>query len=196
MRPTDRVLLGFSGMPPAEVQLAGKTHTVVLHAGSPLICYRCQRYGHKAATCRNDALCRRCGRSSHQATECKNTPKCANCKGPHAASAPNCPLRAFEAEKRKALMKDRLVQKLEASHPDVLIQTVSSYGQPATTQATPETESSGELSASKRTYAAVLLSRSVVVDTLAGPEVRVNLPGPAPIPKTLRKIVISENSLL
>ncbi|KAH9367461.1 hypothetical protein HPB48_007532 [Haemaphysalis longicornis] len=55
-------------------------------------CYKCQRYGHIARTCRGTLRCKTCS-GPHDYKECltKRQPKCANCGGPHPASFSRCP---------------------------------------------------------------------------------------------------------
>ena len=38
-------------------------------------CYRCQKMGHYARTCRNEQVCSRCKQSGHSFTQCSNDPK-------------------------------------------------------------------------------------------------------------------------
>lgn len=63
-----------------------------LHENIPQ-CYRCQRYGHTAKTCRmTSPICRNCA-GDHDSRECESTKtKCSNCKSTgHKASSKNCP---------------------------------------------------------------------------------------------------------
>ena len=175
---TDRILLKFTGVPPPEVTLAGRTYRVTLHAGSPLSCYRCQKLGHISANCKNEIACKKCGSSSHLVAECRNRPRCVNCKGPHTSSSAQCPLRAIAMEKRKSLMETRLVQQLKSAHPSAEIGTISEPAHTPEVFASDQAESTG---LPPKSYAAVV--RSMVVEADSNSVIRVNLPGPTPIPK-------------
>lgn len=182
--PTNRVLLRFEGVPPGEVVLAGRSHKVVLHAGTPVFCFRCQRLGHLASSCSNERACRRCGGSSHLAAECKYSPRCVNCKGPHVSNSPGCPLRACEIERRKCLMESRLVQQLRASHPDASIGTVDFPpldSRPTSGETAEAPVPTSDPSGPRKTYAAA--ARSLIVGSEEDPQIRVNLPGHTTIPK-------------
>jgi len=54
-------------------------------------CFKCQKFGHTAAKCRDSMpTCRNCA-EGHDSRECKSeVVKCANCKGPHKASSVKC----------------------------------------------------------------------------------------------------------
>ena len=59
---------------------------------TPLRCFRCQAYGHKAMTCHSKERCRCCA-GEHKAEACpnKDKPTCASCKGMHEAGSKLCP---------------------------------------------------------------------------------------------------------
>jgi len=55
-----------------------------------LQCYRCQGFGHIAASCNCEPKCQKCG-GEHGRQECDvSEPKCANCGGAHTASSYEC----------------------------------------------------------------------------------------------------------
>ncbi|XP_067648828.1 uncharacterized protein [Haliotis asinina] len=56
---------------------------------NPLRCFKCQRFGHGAKSCRNNQVCSRCSKQ-HDSTDCTDEIKCANCSGPHMSSS-TCP---------------------------------------------------------------------------------------------------------
>ena len=182
--PTDRVLLQFDRVPPTEVFLACKAHKVVMYAGTPIACFKCQKLGHTAASCRNDIACKRCGQSGHLMEKCKNSPRCVNCKGPHISSSSCCPLRAREIEKRKAWMENYLVQLLKADHPEAskisVVDTARASDQPRAPAA-----SNASSDTAKQSYAAAV--RSVVIDTAEGQQVKLNLPGTTSLPPAPKK---------
>lgn len=179
---TDRVLLKFSGVPPDSVELAGRTHRVILHAGSPIQCFRCQRLGHIAANCTNSLAYKRCGSTTHIIAECRNNPKCVSCKGAHMSSSLTCPLRVCEIEKLKAFMEKRIIQQLKFSHPTAEVGMVEfpALGSPPTAEIDNHQEPRQTLALPK-TYAAV--AKPSTGDTTVNTEIRVNLPGPTHMPK-------------
>ena len=190
--PTDRIQLKFSSVPVTEVYLGYKTHKVVLHAGTPVHCVKCQKLGHVSSVCRNESACKNCGRSGHLAAQCKNASRCVNCKGSHAASSPQCPLRACEIEKRKAWMEARLLQQIKADNPEashVKVITVTNPDEGAINKKCGEPMDSKKVPAvsgtSARSYAAVV--RSVVLDKPEGVQVMINLPGATNIPNITKK---------
>ena len=64
------------------------------------ICFKCQRFGHGARTCRaTEDICPLCS-GTHKQDDCPNkeSPKCPNCDGAHPATSRDCP--AFLTEKK------------------------------------------------------------------------------------------------
>lgn len=61
---------------------------------SPVQCYRCQRFGHKAQGCNLQSKCVKCA-GDHNTKECTKDPispaTCSNCNGPHPANYRQCP---------------------------------------------------------------------------------------------------------
>lgn len=56
-------------------------------------CYRCQKYGHLAGTCKQTERCGRCA-ESHETKSCKIDQarlKCVNCNGNHSSGHTSCP---------------------------------------------------------------------------------------------------------
>ena len=163
---TDGVLLKIAGIPPTEVTLAGRSYKVVLHAGTPISCYLCQKLGHMAAACNSSAAFRRCGSFSYLVADCKNQPKCVNCRGAHLSSSPQCPLRACETERRKVIMENRILQQLRATHPTATIETVSTPEVVAVTPAAGKPDVRETTETTPKSYAAAV--RKVVADTEIG----------------------------
>ena len=58
----------------------------------PMICYKCQGYGHTSKRCKSNAvICRRCSAMGHYAYECKSSDfKCFHCGELHAAGNFKC----------------------------------------------------------------------------------------------------------
>ena len=59
-------------------------------------CYKCQRLGHVAQSCKNETTCVVCG-EGHNSKDCKNAPHCVNCaesdldiRCDHGADSPDC----------------------------------------------------------------------------------------------------------
>ena len=65
-------------------------------------CFRCQQFGHKAASCANEPKCYKCGGNHEYNRECANVVKCANCNAQHMAGSPECPVKiSYRREKRQ-----------------------------------------------------------------------------------------------
>ena len=85
----DRIFLGF------------ERFDVEPYIPLPRRCFKCQRFGHGARTCRaTEDVCPLCSGTGHKQEACPNkeSPICANCKGTHSAASKECP--AFITEKR------------------------------------------------------------------------------------------------
>ena len=78
---------------PEEVSAAFLRYPVRVVVPLPRRCTRCQKYGHKAGSCRAPAeICAMCGGGGHTEPYCEAaTASCPSCGGPHAASEPFCP---------------------------------------------------------------------------------------------------------
>lgn len=65
----------------------------------PLRCYKCQRYGHIAVTCKGKQRCAKCG-EDHRFEECgvNVQPKCCNCGGQHSVTYGGCEVRKRAVE--------------------------------------------------------------------------------------------------
>ncbi|GFY57081.1 uncharacterized protein TNIN_341251 [Trichonephila inaurata madagascariensis] len=75
------------GSPSLENILIGKRPYIP----NPLICFRCQSYGHGTAPCRGVATFNKCSSTEHASQACtKERRKCANCKGEHATYSKVC----------------------------------------------------------------------------------------------------------
>jgi hypothetical protein len=62
-------------------------------------CFRCQGYGHKAATCTRTIKCGKCSKDHETKTCTTDTLQCANCNEPHAAWHPDCPRKMKERQR-------------------------------------------------------------------------------------------------
>lgn len=82
---------------PQHVNVGLVRTEVIPYRARPLQCYRCHKFGHIAAACAEETqLCSRCGQCHDD--KCEVNPCCVNCQGNHASNAPECPVRAREAE--------------------------------------------------------------------------------------------------
>jgi len=85
------VLLTFAKSAlPERVYLGSMAYRVREYIRPPLRCYKCQKSGHVAGSCRGKQKCVKCG-DDHDIKECKaESPKCCNCGGDHAAAFRGC----------------------------------------------------------------------------------------------------------
>nr|KAG5711496.1 hypothetical protein BaRGS_025923 [Batillaria attramentaria] len=89
---TGTIILTF-GQPTAPEKLWAGFYWVKVKAfiPLPLRCFKCQRFGHGQASCRNDPTCAKCGGKDHDDKDCGSSPACINCKGSHPSSSKDCP---------------------------------------------------------------------------------------------------------
>ena len=67
---------------------------------SPLLCFRCGKYGHSQGNCPNEKICLNCSDVHEQAegAECRRPKKCGNCQGEHSTRDRKCPKYQEEEE--------------------------------------------------------------------------------------------------
>ncbi|XP_064464703.1 uncharacterized protein LOC135376022 [Ornithodoros turicata] len=65
---------------------------------NPLRCFRCNRFGHAADSCRGSACCARCGKADHETKECKGPDCCVNCSSNHPSYSRSCAKWKYEKE--------------------------------------------------------------------------------------------------
>ena len=71
-------------------------------------CFRCQQFGHKAASCSNEPKCYKCGGNHEYNRDCANVVKCANCNAQHMAGSPECPVKiSYRREKRQQQQEEK-----------------------------------------------------------------------------------------
>lgn len=108
--PTRSVILSFELKSlPLEINLCFQKIEVRPYIPYVKRCFRCQRFGHTVATCRDKQRCVRCGRE-HIFDVCphKDKPTCINCGGQHSAAYQGCE----EAKKAKEIQRIKIVNKL------------------------------------------------------------------------------------
>ena len=85
---------------PEHIFLGFERFDVEQYIPLPRRCFKCQRFGHGARTCRaTEDICPLCS-GTHKQDDCPNkeSPKCPNCDGAHPATSRDCP--AFLTEKK------------------------------------------------------------------------------------------------
>ena len=94
LKTTDQVILTLEGnSAPATVLLGLKQHALLVYR-DPLQCYKCYRFGHRSALCKQEKpTCRGCGDPGHLRKDCQKELHCANRSGPHNATWGICPTR-------------------------------------------------------------------------------------------------------
>ncbi|KAM7299428.1 phospholipase D2 isoform X2 [Ixodes scapularis] len=65
---------------------------------NPQRCFRCQRFGHGARSCREKETCAKCGSQDHVSDICENVAHYTNCNGPHPTYYRGCPIWKQEKE--------------------------------------------------------------------------------------------------
>lgn len=102
--PTDQVVLHFGPeyQVPRQVKMGMKLYDVHSYLPPPVLCSKCQEFGHVAKTCRNGQRCKHCaGPHPYKVcTKIMETPRCVNCDGDHTATFAGCKAK-MRAVKRK-----------------------------------------------------------------------------------------------
>lgn len=189
------VQLTFSDPPPESVFLVHRNHRVTIEVPAPLLCYKCQRLGHFAASCRLRKVCRNCGSPDHVLAACKNQPKCVNCSGLHASGAQVCPRIFLARERSRLFVEARLVQQVQQSAPTgATVRIVEDSPKDSKAERVHGTQPSGSSDVQvvnkegedKRSYAAV--TRVIqVTQNESSKESRINLPAESSFPKESKK---------
>lgn len=96
---TSPVVLTYSVSPPLTVYIGLQRYKTKVFIPNPIRCFKCQRFGHVATSCRSNIRCPRCAQE-HDFANCplntndnQNsaiTLKCPNCGGDHSAAFKGC----------------------------------------------------------------------------------------------------------
>ena len=90
-RNTNTHILTFNlPTPPKEIKIGYLNVRVDIYIPNPVLCFKCQRFGHTITFCKNTQICAKCG-ESHTEEQCSKPLKCINCRGPHTAFNKDCP---------------------------------------------------------------------------------------------------------
>ena len=102
------VVLTFnSPTPPKQIWAGFYWVKVRDYIPNPLRCFKCQKYGHTEARCRQQVACFRCG-GEHAGEGCKEPPKCVNCSGSHPSSSKQCGMFKHEQEIQKIKVQQKV----------------------------------------------------------------------------------------
>ena len=101
--PSSVVKITFTGKNIARaVKIAHSYYPVRPYIPEPIMCYNCQRLGHKSLNCTAKTRCLLCG-GNHNKKECSaSNLKCVHCAGSHTANSKMCPI-IKEARKIESL---------------------------------------------------------------------------------------------
>ena len=95
---------------PRYVFLGFERFDVELFIPAPRCCFKCQRFGHGAHSCRaTEDLCPMCSGTDRTRNECPNkeSQKCPNCDGAHSTASKECPAFITEQEALRIQAKKR-----------------------------------------------------------------------------------------
>ena len=109
---TNTVLLSFRDRElPDKVRVGWRRVAVRKYVPDPTRCFRCQRFGHVARSCKGKERCGKCSALGHSSKSCEESElKCAGCDGNHEAWSRSCP--TLLAERQKLRDKSRPRQQL------------------------------------------------------------------------------------
>lgn len=172
VRASRRVRLLFKSKIVPHVTIAYEQFAVTLCSHSPMQCFTCCKFGHRAADCPRQGMpvCRKCGSEGHEMWQCEKEARCVNCRGQHASNDRRCRVYAVYAQ----AAVERYANKLVASVPNTEISDGVRV----------ESQNSKSAMATKPSFAAVVRGttpRAIVQKTSSGEHIICNLPRiPAP----------------
>lgn len=124
--------------PPEKIKLGYLSVAVDIFIPNPLRCFKCQKFGHGSAGCKNKTTCQNCGEDDH-GMNCTKPPKCKNCLGDHAASSKNCPI----WHKEKEIQKIKHTRKMSYPEARKIVEALPAFclKKPYSVAVTPKTQS-------------------------------------------------------
>ena len=118
-------------MGPKKIKVEYLTVKVDLFVPNPLRCFNCNKFGPTNQCCKTRAKCQRCGKDKLE-EQCDGSQICSNCKGPHAASAKDCPVWKTEKEIQRIRVEKHISfpearQLVEAKFPSATLTSSISF---------------------------------------------------------------------
>ena len=106
------LLLNFPGEMPQYIQIPGEQAMtrVIEYKQRPLICRKCQEYGHSKNNCRDEVRCGNCSERDHTSEECTNPKKCHHCKEQHQAGNRECKEYRYQEEISAVQAKEKVTR--------------------------------------------------------------------------------------
>lgn len=94
---------------PERVYLGYLSYNVREYVPRPIRCFKCQRFGHTAQTCKGKRRCARCG-EDHEYEECNKSrqPKCCNCGGSHSVAYGGCEIMKREVQVQQVRVRNKI----------------------------------------------------------------------------------------
>lgn len=124
------VLISFEGSElPERVYIFCMSYQVKAYQRPPLRCFKCQRFGHMAASCRGNRRCAKCG-GDHDVLKCEvEDKKCCNCGGAHMASSRECThfvkaKKVQEVQNHSKISYAEALKKVEGAKTPVIAETL------------------------------------------------------------------------
>ena len=104
------LLLSFQSDVPNFVDIPGERAKtkVYEYKRRPMLCHKCQTYGHTEKYCAGDVLCGCCSVKGHRAAECAALPKCNHCGADHITGNKTCPEFRYQEEVLSIQTKEKV----------------------------------------------------------------------------------------
>ena len=107
------LLIDFRGDLPAFLEVPGEQARtkVVEYKRSPLMCRKCQEFGHSQKWCVNSARCGRCSEEGHETGDCEaREVKCYHCEKDHIAGSRTCLEYKYQEEILAVQVRERVTR--------------------------------------------------------------------------------------